>query len=484
MAWLTIFWLLVAWDSLTHVEKAREKWRSFRFGSKVYILLRRNNRFGNFLKLSEYGEKGRKSFVIIPKGEDGKGWTDCREQLSKLKHCHDKQKLGGSLPENHPGKISAGPIGLNKGKAIISSDQTNLQGVKKSYAEVVQGMDYTLSLNFQTMASKSKVGVAALEKFNGRNPLEDAMLAEMEEKEKEVIMNREEQVGVVTVRDMLSEFKKDLLKFLESFLVGWTPPSDVVNRAKKETVIGRPKLRKEKPKPHVKLTYFRKKSARPNTRWQKIARPETNMKYGPNSCPIQAIKPSGATRFLEKGEILGAGPCLASSVNLAISANDSRGNPECVGSGSKLFQVRLSPETVLSVSACLLEELQSRCGPGSPASLIVTDSGLPKIAASRSPVFSKPPAGPQSRAAQEDTCQSPPARGPVLWQILGCRKSPLLGCRSLQVVCRSSISHSTGGCAPIPTGERPNPPVSKSPNPIGVSLTFQDYQRSPVSGSV
>jgi hypothetical protein len=65
MAWPTIFRLLVAWDSLTPLEKAREKWRSFRFGSKVYVLLRRNNRFGNFLKLSEYEEKDRRSFVII-----------------------------------------------------------------------------------------------------------------------------------------------------------------------------------------------------------------------------------------------------------------------------------------------------------------------------------------------------------------------------------------------------------------------------------
>jgi hypothetical protein len=37
MAWPTIFWLLATWDSLTPLEKAREKWRSFRFGSKVYV---------------------------------------------------------------------------------------------------------------------------------------------------------------------------------------------------------------------------------------------------------------------------------------------------------------------------------------------------------------------------------------------------------------------------------------------------------------
>jgi hypothetical protein len=40
--------------------------------------------------------------VIIPGGEEGKGWIDCRVQLSKLKQFHNKQKLGGSLPGGHP----------------------------------------------------------------------------------------------------------------------------------------------------------------------------------------------------------------------------------------------------------------------------------------------------------------------------------------------------------------------------------------------
>ena len=79
MAWPTIFWLPAAWDSLTPLKEG-EKWRSFRFGSKVYVPLQRTNKFGNFLELSEYGDKGRRSFVIILEGEEGKGWIDCREQ--------------------------------------------------------------------------------------------------------------------------------------------------------------------------------------------------------------------------------------------------------------------------------------------------------------------------------------------------------------------------------------------------------------------
>ncbi|KAE8124878.1 hypothetical protein FH972_019723 [Carpinus fangiana] len=320
-----------AWKK--EVKLRREKWRSFRFGSKAYVLLRRKNNFGNFLELSEYGEKGRRCFVIIPEGEDGIGWSDCREQLSKLKHFHEKQKMGRLVSEGHPGNASAA-AGINKGKEIISSDQSSLQGVKKSYAAMVQGLDQSLSLNFQTLASKRKGDRAGFKEFNGSVSLVDEVSAEKEEKEKEVILTREEQVGVGTVRDMLAEFKKDLLKSLESFLVGWTPPTDVAYRNKKGADSGRPKMSKEKPNLPVKFTYFRKKSARPKLCWQKISRPETS---GSVSGPIQTIKPTGVMRTLEKGEGSGVGPGPASPVIKTTPANDS---PE--GSGSRLELVAAS----------------------------------------------------------------------------------------------------------------------------------------------
>jgi hypothetical protein len=126
LAWPLIFWLIAAWDSLTPLEKAREKWRSFRFGSQVYVLLWRNNKFGNFLELSEYREKGRRSFVIFPEEEEGKGWMDCRVQLSKLKQFHNKQKVGEQLPGGHTGKSVAGAIGLIKGRREISTAHINV----------------------------------------------------------------------------------------------------------------------------------------------------------------------------------------------------------------------------------------------------------------------------------------------------------------------------------------------------------------------
>jgi hypothetical protein len=82
-----------------------------------------------------------------------------------------------------------------------------------------------------------------------------------------------------SVCDMLLDFKKDILKCLEGYLAGWTPPSAVVNRAKKVANIGGPRLRKEKPKPPIKLTYFRKKCAKPILRWQKIEKPEKSKNF-------------------------------------------------------------------------------------------------------------------------------------------------------------------------------------------------------------
>ena len=74
---------------------------------------------------------------------------DCREQLSKLKQFHDKQKVGQPLPGGHTGKSVAGVTGLIKGQREISTTHTSVQGVHKSYAEVVQGSGHFLKVNPQ-----------------------------------------------------------------------------------------------------------------------------------------------------------------------------------------------------------------------------------------------------------------------------------------------------------------------------------------------
>ena len=53
---------------------------------------RKNNSYGNYLELSEYGGKGRRSYVIISEGYEGKGWEECWMQLQRLKVHFEKQK--------------------------------------------------------------------------------------------------------------------------------------------------------------------------------------------------------------------------------------------------------------------------------------------------------------------------------------------------------------------------------------------------------
>ena len=69
-------------------------------------------------------------------------------------------------------------------------------------------------------------------------------------------------------------------------------------------------------------------------------------------------------RILEKGEYLGTGPCLVSPLKLVSLVIGLRENTGAVDSGN----CRLLPE---------MEELQSRCGHGSPAAVIVDDVGSP-----------------------------------------------------------------------------------------------------------
>ena len=349
------------------------------------VLLQRNNKFGNFLELSEYGEKGRRSFVIFPEGEEGKGWMDCRVQLSKLKQFHDKQKVGEPLPGGHTGKSVAGATGLIKGQWEISTAHINMQGVHKSFAEIVKGSGHFLKVNPQQVAGKDKGGEHFFEKSKATvKPLEDASSNDLEQAEK----TKEEHVDILTFRDLLSDFKKDLFQCIERFFVGWTPLNAEVNRAKKGVSNGRPKPRLEKPKPLVKLTYFRKNYVRPKTRWQKVTRPIAGeggesslaksrkakpLEAGPD--PFQALQDSLAERFIEKGESSRVGMRPDSSSPLPASPiQHSRTSPDAtsglpardlatfsLSSPAGISQDQFSPEIVQgSASECDTTEIQLR----------------------------------------------------------------------------------------------------------------------------
>jgi hypothetical protein len=134
MAWPTIFWLVSAWDYLTTNVIESENWRTFRFGCYSYIVQRRKNSYGKYLELSEYGGKGRRSYVIIPEGNEGKGWKDGRQQLQRLKTHHEKQK------QKQAGPLCGASEG-GKGEEKMSGATEEMKPVKaqRSYAETVIG---------------------------------------------------------------------------------------------------------------------------------------------------------------------------------------------------------------------------------------------------------------------------------------------------------------------------------------------------------
>jgi hypothetical protein len=156
-----------------------------------------------------------------------------------------------------------------------------------------------LKLNPKQLAGQG-VGEHIFEKSKATvKPLQDASSGDLEQAEK----TTGEQVDILTFRDLLSDFKRDLIQCIETYMAGWTPPNAEVNRAKKGVSNGRPKLSFEKPK--VQLTYFRKIKQRPKTRWQKVTRPSPPLEADPGL--LQAFQGSQVERLLEKGESLWGG---------------------------------------------------------------------------------------------------------------------------------------------------------------------------------
>lgn len=51
------------------------------FVKEVLCGAEKEKKHDRYIELSEYGGGGRRSFVVISEGSDGKGWMDCWVQL-------------------------------------------------------------------------------------------------------------------------------------------------------------------------------------------------------------------------------------------------------------------------------------------------------------------------------------------------------------------------------------------------------------------
>jgi hypothetical protein len=77
LGWPSMFWLLKVMEVFMKGKDLRENWKTFRQGSTAYVVHRRGNKFGRSIEFLGYGGGGQRSFIIIPKGRDKKGWGDC-----------------------------------------------------------------------------------------------------------------------------------------------------------------------------------------------------------------------------------------------------------------------------------------------------------------------------------------------------------------------------------------------------------------------
>lgn len=72
----SVLWLCRMVEDLRGVE-IKDFYQSICYGNTIYVARRRSNGHGRYLKLSEYGGGGRKSSIVIPEGNKGRGWAEC-----------------------------------------------------------------------------------------------------------------------------------------------------------------------------------------------------------------------------------------------------------------------------------------------------------------------------------------------------------------------------------------------------------------------
>jgi hypothetical protein len=242
MAWPTIFWLVSAWDYLSNSETVRENWRTFRFGWLSYVMQRKKNSHGNFLELSEYGGKGRRSFVIIPEGHEGKGWKDCRAQLQRLKMHYEKDREGVST-----GVVSEGMKQKQQSCGETKESQPVGTLARRSYAAAVVGekvMDGDCTeATGEGGQSPSKAGVNVTERLGGdhvQQKREDAHILErlggdhvLQQLE---ILKRNKEITII--KEILISLQTDVANCLHMLELGWGKKGSVIQMGTDKGVQG------------------------------------------------------------------------------------------------------------------------------------------------------------------------------------------------------------------------------------------------------
>jgi hypothetical protein len=87
MGFQSVVWMLNMMEQLTNGLTSKEFCRPRRVGDSVFIMQKRQNHYGQFLEITEYGKGGRRSYILIPEGRESYGWGRCILQLRRfVKH--------------------------------------------------------------------------------------------------------------------------------------------------------------------------------------------------------------------------------------------------------------------------------------------------------------------------------------------------------------------------------------------------------------
>jgi hypothetical protein len=98
--------------------------RDNRERDSVMFLQKRMNKYGKYMEITEFGQGGRRGFIVIPEGSESQGWRQCISQLGRLlKHLNlvrdaNEKKTVRSVPTRAvvPGRTFADVV---EGKQLL-----------------------------------------------------------------------------------------------------------------------------------------------------------------------------------------------------------------------------------------------------------------------------------------------------------------------------------------------------------------------------
>jgi len=304
-------------ERLSKGEEDNDKWRTFRMGSTVYVVLRRKNKHGQFMELSEYGGGGRRSYVVIPEGSDGKGWLDVGVQLQKLITYHAKQKAGG---------ITFG----RKTDAVLKAAPTitSLRREAQSYAAVLGGKASTGgrvsaegrgNTDFRMEPEKEAPGVESGDHAVERGVL-DSKRSAVSIMGNDRQNNLEEAKNLDELKSFLRHFKAEAERWLGLLEMGCvSDKSDAGGleeggkgiKAHIENSTMKDPITTDKREDELNCVYSRRSPRKVSTRWQQV----TGLSQAPTSQPEkvvlteQLVSSTGDGKVGIAGRVLLAGSC-------------------------------------------------------------------------------------------------------------------------------------------------------------------------------